>query len=158
MPEKYAADLLRSQHKCKTCGADCPNKNCTPYSAPNQVVRLAPVPSTSTNNVGCLNEAAWAAIKSANPNSVFLNYRLISVLWPGQSQTYTTPVKAPLAQGNPQPAGVQGLEHDSGDLRAASPLLPGLPHVCSGRLDDERHRPDQNQQDGRPGIRSEICL
>jgi hypothetical protein len=91
------------KNQCKSCTPSCPNKNCKPFNAPNQAVRLAPVPSNSTNNVGCLNEAAWAAIKSANPDSVFLNYRLISVLWPGQSQTYTTPMKAPLAQGNPQP-------------------------------------------------------
>jgi hypothetical protein len=91
-------------NQCKGCDPQtCPNKDCKPFSAPNQAVRIAPVPYNSTNNVGCLNEAAWAAIGSANPDSVFLNYRLISVLWPGQSQTYTKPVKAPLTQGNPQP-------------------------------------------------------
>lgn len=89
----------------KDCVAanNCPNKNCVPFNAPNQAVRLNPVPYNSTNNVGCLNEAAWNAIRQANPDSVFQYYRLISVLWPGQSQTYTGPVKAPLTQGNPQP-------------------------------------------------------
>jgi len=91
------------QNKCLNCSPSCPNKSCTPYSAPNQIVRIAAVPYNSTNNVGCLNEAAWAAIKSVNPDSVFLNYRLISVQWPGQSQTYTTPAQTPLTQGNPQP-------------------------------------------------------
>lgn len=81
----------------------CPNKNCVPFSAPNQAVRLSPVPSNSTNNVGCLNQAAWSAIRQANPDSVFQYYRLISVLWPGQSQTNKGPAKAPLPQGNPQP-------------------------------------------------------
>lgn len=91
-------------NQCKACvPGQCRNPNCKPFSAPNQVVRLAAVPYNSTNNVGCLNEAAWKAIQQANPDSVYLHYRLISVLWPGQSQTYTGPNKAPLTQGNPQP-------------------------------------------------------
>ena len=84
-----------AQNKAPTPGTD-------PYGAPVQVVRVFPLGS-ATNNVAGLNQAVWNLIEGANPDSVFLNYQLVNVLWPNNSQKVTGPAPVPLPAGNPQP-------------------------------------------------------
>jgi hypothetical protein len=83
-----------------------PNRQPTkgqPYTTPIQVVREFPIPSNSTNNIGCLNQAVWDAIRKVNPKSVFLNYELVNVVWPNNNQMTQGPTYTPLSQGDPQP-------------------------------------------------------
>lgn len=90
----------KDAYKCQANHQPTPND---PYAAPIQVVRMFPIPANNTNNVGCLNQAAWNAIRTANPHSVFLNYELVNVVWPNTNTTVKGPVKTPLPQGDPQP-------------------------------------------------------
>jgi hypothetical protein len=74
-----------------------------PYNAPVQVVRTTPISNTTTNNIAALNTATWATIKAANPQSVFLNYQLVNVLWPNNNTPIAPGMTTPLPAGNPQP-------------------------------------------------------
>ncbi len=81
-----------------------PNYPKDPYDAPIQVVRLTPIPSDSTNNVAGLN--AWVqknVIAQANPNSVFLNYQLVNVVWANSPEVIEPGARIPLPDGNQQP-------------------------------------------------------
>jgi hypothetical protein len=73
---------------------------CDPFNAPMQVVRETSLTPDAIN----ANQNAWNAIRAANPDSVFLNYALVSTLWPNQSSSVGVPgASVPLALGNPQP-------------------------------------------------------
>jgi hypothetical protein len=78
-----------------------PNK--TPYNKPTQVVRTQPISSTTTNNIQNLNNQVWDTIRGANPDSVFLNYQLVNVLWPNVNSPIENGAQAPLPDGSPQP-------------------------------------------------------
>ncbi|NHQ85470.1 hypothetical protein HA050_04990 [Iodobacter sp. HSC-16F04] len=84
------------QNKMPVVGTD-------PYNAPVQVVRTTPISSTTANNIAALNTNTWATIKAANPNSVFLNYQLVNVLWPNSNTPIYPGATAPLPDGNAQP-------------------------------------------------------
>ena len=71
--------------------------------APIQVVRTQPISSTTTNNIQALNQSVWNTIKKSNDKSVFLNYRLVNVLWPNSNTKIPPNSKTPLPSGNPQP-------------------------------------------------------
>jgi len=74
-----------------------------PYSAPVQVVRTNPIMTSSTDNIAGLNYYVWQQIAAANPNSVYLNYQLVNVLWPNNNTMIQPGATTPLTQGNSQP-------------------------------------------------------
>ncbi|AZN36347.1 hypothetical protein [Iodobacter ciconiae] len=84
------------QNKMPVVGTD-------PYNAPVQVVRTTPISSTTANNIAALNTNTWATIKAANPQSVFLNYQLVNVLWPNSNTPIYPGATSPLPDGNAQP-------------------------------------------------------
>ncbi|STQ91439.1 hypothetical protein [Iodobacter fluviatilis] len=84
------------QNKMPVLGTD-------PYNAPVQVVRTTPISNTTANNIAALNTNTWATIKAANPNSVFLNYQLVNVLWPNSNTPIYPGATSPLPDGNAQP-------------------------------------------------------
>ena len=91
--------------------ADCPpNKmptttgpDKTPYDRPIQVVRTQPISSTTVNDIAALNDRVWDTIGEANPDSVFLNYQLVNVLWPNVNSPIQRGAVVPLPSGSPQP-------------------------------------------------------
>jgi hypothetical protein len=97
-------DPTTDYYKCKV--NDPPNPGTTsspdPYDAPVQVMREIPI-SSGSNNVAGLNSAVWGVIEAANPDSVFLNYELVNVLWPSQSTNVVPGQTTPLPDGVPQP-------------------------------------------------------
>jgi hypothetical protein len=68
-----------------------------------QVDRVHPIGSTTSDNIAGLNQAMWNLIAGSNPNSVFLNYQLVDVLWPNMSTSIPAGATTPLTQGDPQP-------------------------------------------------------
>jgi hypothetical protein len=74
-----------------------------PYDAPMQVVRENPISATTFNNIAGLNQWVWNLIRDRNPNSVFLNYELVDVLWADIPTRNPPGAKIPLTAGNPQP-------------------------------------------------------
>src|SRR5262249_36859493 len=74
-----------------------------PYDAPEQVVRDNPISSTTFNNVAGLNQWVWNLLRASNPNSVFLNYQLVDVLWANSPAVVPKASPAPLSAGNPLP-------------------------------------------------------
>lgn len=76
----------------------------TDYTTPVQVVRTIPISSSTANNIAGLNQNVWSTIAAANPNSVFLNYQLVNVLWPTNNSATGGPgATVPLTAGNPNP-------------------------------------------------------
>ncbi len=74
------------------------------YTTPVQVVRSIPISSSTANNIAALNQSVWTTIAAANPQSVFLNYELVNVLWPtNNSPTGGPGAQVPLTAGNPNP-------------------------------------------------------
>jgi hypothetical protein len=73
------------------------------YKDPIQVVRTTPISTTSSNNIVGLNQYVWAQINKANPNSVFLNYQLVNVLWANNNTKIQPGATVPLTKGDPQP-------------------------------------------------------
>jgi hypothetical protein len=67
------------------------------------VARKHPINSSPTDNVAALNQAMWKLIGASNPDSVFLNYQLVDVLWPNASTTVYPASTIPLPKGDPQP-------------------------------------------------------
>jgi hypothetical protein len=74
-----------------------------PYDAPVQVVRENSISHTTFNDVAGLNQWVWMLIRASNPNSVFVNYQLVDVLWANAPATVPTAAAIPLTAGNPQP-------------------------------------------------------
>lgn len=74
------------------------------YAAPMQVVRSNPLP----NYVTSLNAYVQGLIRKENPNSVFLNYQLVNVMWPSRNTTIPPGSPRPLTDGNAQPPLTQG--------------------------------------------------
>ena len=85
------------------CQLNTPPTSTDPYDAPMQVDRVHPISSSNTDNVAGLNQAMWNLIAGSNPNSVFLNYQLVDVLWPNMSTSVPAGATTPLTQGDPQP-------------------------------------------------------
>jgi hypothetical protein len=83
-------------------GARKPN----PLNAPIQVVRTTDIPTRANDNVVGLNEYVWNQIRAANPDSVFLNYQLVNVLWSNQNTPIQVGARTPLiaAQMSPGPS------------------------------------------------------
>lgn len=81
-----------------------PETGTDPYNAPIQVVRLNPIgTSPGVNNIAGLNYYVWQQIAKVNPNSVYLNYQLVNVLWPNNNTVIPPGARTPLTQGNAQP-------------------------------------------------------
>jgi hypothetical protein len=81
-----------------------PNTQNDPYQAPIQVVRENPISSNGTDNVAGLNAWVWTnLIAPANPDSVFLNYQLVDVLWANNPTPVSAGAQVPLPAGTPQP-------------------------------------------------------
>jgi hypothetical protein len=74
-----------------------------PFDAPMQVARKHPINSSSADNVAGLNQAMWNLIGASNPDSVFVNYQLVDVLWPNDSTAIRPGATIPLTEGDPQP-------------------------------------------------------
>ena len=75
-----------------------------PYEAPIQVVRMTPISNDVVNNVEGLNKWVWDnVIKPANAQSVFLNYKLVNVVWANSPEVISPGEKVPLPDGNQQP-------------------------------------------------------
>jgi MYXO-CTERM domain-containing protein len=87
-------------YKCELNTA--PGKD-DPLDAPMQVARKRPISSAPSDNVAALNQAMWKLIRASNPDSVFLNYQLVDVLWPNQSTPIPPGKTIPLTEGDPQP-------------------------------------------------------
>lgn len=85
------------------CAPNAQPQSGDPYNAPQQVIRLYPIPADNINNVGCLNQAVQKMIATANPKSVFQYYRLVNLLWPSNNQTLRGPQRTPVTKGDPQP-------------------------------------------------------
>lgn len=90
----------KDHYQCKPNTPPTPNVD--PYNAPVQVMRS----QVLDGNASSINKYVWGLIQQANPNSVFLNYQLVNVLWP--SNNTTVPPGACAGQGNmptgdPQP-------------------------------------------------------
>lgn len=66
---------------------------------PIQVVREVPIPGY----VKSLNDSVHAMIRKANPKSVFLNYRLVNVMWPQSGVGFPVGGITPLSQGGAAP-------------------------------------------------------
>ncbi|HEV7764803.1 MAG TPA: hypothetical protein VGQ76_07380 [Thermoanaerobaculia bacterium] len=73
------------------------------YEWPMQVVRETAIPTRANNNVVGLNQYAWAQIAGTNPDSVFLNYELVNVLWSNQNTTIQPGAHTPLFAGQLSP-------------------------------------------------------
>jgi len=73
------------------------------YVSPIQVVRTTPISNSTTNNIAGLNQYVWGKISNVNPNSVFLNYQLVNVLWASNSTNIPSGATVPLTKGDPQP-------------------------------------------------------
>jgi hypothetical protein len=69
-----------------------------------QVVRENPINDSSFDNIAGLNEWIWNLIRSSNPDSVFLNYQLVDVLWASSPVKVAPGARIPLTAGNPQPS------------------------------------------------------
>ncbi len=81
-----------------------PNYPNDPYDAPIQVVRMVPISNDSVNNVAGLNKWVWDnVITPANPQSVYLNYQLVNVVWANSPEVIPPGAKIPLPDGNQQP-------------------------------------------------------
>jgi hypothetical protein len=102
-PYTYYSTTCNKNTDPYKCADNTPPKPGDPYGAPLQVSRGRPITSSQSDNVVGLNEAVWNLIGQSNPNSVFLNYQLVDVLWPNSSTKIPTGAKTPLTQGNPQP-------------------------------------------------------
>lgn len=70
-----------------------------PMDRPIQVVREVPIPAY----VEALNERVHETIEKANPDSVFLNYRLINTLWPQSGEGFSVGAIIPISQGGAAP-------------------------------------------------------
>jgi hypothetical protein len=82
-----------------------PNTTNDPYQAPIQVVRENPISNNATDNVAGLNAWVWTnLIAPANPDSVFMNYQLVDVLWSNNPAQIGAGAQAPLPAGTPQPS------------------------------------------------------
>ena len=92
-----------------TCLPYFPQQPPDPYQAPMQVVRTTPISTLSTNNIASLNQYMWNQIKLANPDSVFLNYQLVNVLWPNNNTTIPAGAMTPLTSGDAQPPSTQQI-------------------------------------------------
>jgi hypothetical protein len=68
-----------------------------------QVIRENPISSTTFNDVAGLNQWVWNLLRTTNPNSVFLNYQLVDVLWANSPAVVSKASPAPLTAGNPLP-------------------------------------------------------
>lgn len=69
-----------------------------PDPTPIQVTRINPIDVNAT----AANNAAWAAIRAAYPNSVWQNYALVNVLW-STNPPLSQPVAVPQKFLSPQP-------------------------------------------------------
>lgn len=87
----------------KSCNGEGATCTPDPYTAPVQVVRNTPISSTTTNDIAGLNKSVWATISAANPDSVFLNYQLVNVLWPNNNTPIGAGATVPLTNGDAQP-------------------------------------------------------
>ncbi len=90
--------------RCEPAGSpQCqPNRKPQPgdkRDVPIQVVREVPIPGY----VKTLNDGVHAAIRKANPKSVFLNYRLVNALWPQSGEGFPVGGITPLSQGAAAP-------------------------------------------------------
>ncbi len=93
-------DPSTDHYKCQVNYA--PQPNVDPYSAPVQVMRSQAI----DGNASSVNQYVWGVIKQANPDSVFLNYQLVNVLWPNQSTAVrpgSCAGKGYMPNGDPQP-------------------------------------------------------
>ena len=81
-------------------GASSSAAGCDPLYDPVQVARVTPLDSFATQR----NAAVWQMIRKANPQSVFLHYQLVQVLWPTAGTVKVAPnSRVPLSQGSPRP-------------------------------------------------------
>jgi hypothetical protein len=85
------------------CALDATPTSTDPLGAPIQVARTRPISSLSGDDVAGLNQAVWRVIGESNPNSVFLNYQLVDVLWPNNSTHIAAKATIPLTMGDPRP-------------------------------------------------------
>jgi hypothetical protein len=75
-----------------------------PFDAPMQVVRENPINGATFDNVAGLNQWVWNLIRANNPESVFLNYQLVDVLWASAPANVPPGSEVPLTAGNPLPS------------------------------------------------------
>lgn len=100
-----ACDSLTDPYRCVQNHQPVPGKDS--YSSPVQVVRTTPISSTTANNIMALNANTWATIAAANPQSVFLNYQLVNVLWPNNNTSIPKGDTIPLTDGGATPPQAQ---------------------------------------------------
>ncbi|WP_202944163.1 hypothetical protein [Cellvibrio japonicus] len=63
----------------------------TPYTKPSQIERVIPI----TDDTRALNDLYHQALAAAVPNSVWLNYELVSTQWPTNAKSKTDPTGVP---------------------------------------------------------------
>ena len=97
----HGCDPSNDHYKCRANATPLPTRD--PYDAPVQVVRENPLDSGPENDIEGLNQVVWKEIGDANPDSVYLNYQLVNVLWPNSSSTIPPGSRVPLTPGDPQP-------------------------------------------------------
>jgi hypothetical protein len=86
---------------CPSAAGAAPSAaTCDPLDAPVQVTRVTPLDSFANGE----NAVVWKMIRKANPQSVFLHYQLVQVLWPTAGTVKVPPnSRVPLWQGSPRP-------------------------------------------------------
>jgi hypothetical protein len=68
-----------------------------------QAVRENWISHTTFNDVASLNQWVWTLIRASDPNSVFVNYQLVDVLWANPPAVVPRAAAVPLTAGNPLP-------------------------------------------------------
>lgn len=80
---------------CKDCTVNTPPPRPwdpgNPHTTPSQIERVIPI----TNDTKKLNAQFHAALAAAVPNSIWLNYQLISTQWPTDAKNPTDPTGVP---------------------------------------------------------------
>ncbi|MDF3981652.1 hypothetical protein P3W23_06600 [Luteibacter sp. PPL554] len=80
---------------CKDCKVNEPPPRPwnpgTPYTKPTQIERVIPI----TADAQRLNDAYHQALAAVNPDSVWLNYELVSTQWPTDAQNKVDPTGVP---------------------------------------------------------------
>lgn len=92
-PQKSAYNFYDAN--CQDCAINEPPARpwnpANPHTPPSQIERVIPI----TDDAKALNAAYHAALAAAVPNSVWLNYELVSTQWPTNAKSPTDPTGVP---------------------------------------------------------------
>src|SRR5262249_48234850 len=99
--------------------------------------------STTFNDVAGLNQWVWNLLRATNPNSVFLNYQLVDVLWANSPATVPAASVALLTAGNPLPnPAIHKVANTTMETYFQNSYLPRLSQRgddCSGRFRAQKY-------------------